>query len=222
MKIKLHLLSFLALGFVASAPAPEPDHAVTGDYLEARTASVFCGACHYNGELVTDGRDAILAWNIAHGSWNGVDLTGVRAMAEIDCDQNLSDVRAKRTCEIIVDSSASPSQANAMADLIQHTGGNNLGKILSVRRVPVTFRHDGGNFDVSADGYADMTVQALPNNECCTQPHLVWYSSIMPIDHRKVVYTQSADYIAGTNGDTWQREDENGAFYGTFSIASRN
>jgi hypothetical protein len=72
---------------------------------------------------------------------------------------------------------------------------------------------------VSADGFADMTVRALPNNECCTQPHLVWYTPLMPIQHRKVGYTESADYTAGTNGETWQREDENSAFYGSFSIS---
>jgi hypothetical protein len=27
-----------------------------GDYVEVRTASVFAGACHYNGEFVTTGR----------------------------------------------------------------------------------------------------------------------------------------------------------------------
>jgi hypothetical protein len=221
MRLK-SLLPLFLLGFVASAPAPKPDNSITGDYVEARTASVFCGACHYNGELVTDGRDAILAWNISHGSWNGVDLTGVRTMAEIACDLNLSDLQANRTCEIVVDSSASNSQANAVADLIKKTGGVNLGKILSVHRATISFKHDGGNYEVSADGYADMAVQALPNNECCTQPHLVWYSPIMPIDHRKVGYTQAADYLGGTNGDSWQREDENSAFYGTFSIASQH
>jgi hypothetical protein len=35
-----------------------------GDYVEVRTASVFAGACHYNGEVVTTGRDAIMAWNV--------------------------------------------------------------------------------------------------------------------------------------------------------------
>ena len=46
-----------------------------GDYVEVRTASVFAGACHYNGEVVTTGRDAMMAWNVTSGSWQGVDLT---------------------------------------------------------------------------------------------------------------------------------------------------
>ena len=41
--------------------------AVKGDYVEVRTASVFAGPCHYHGELVTTGRDAIMAWNVTSG-----------------------------------------------------------------------------------------------------------------------------------------------------------
>ena len=47
-----------------------------GDYVEVRTASVFAGACHYNGEVITTGRDALMAWNVTSGNWQGVDLTG--------------------------------------------------------------------------------------------------------------------------------------------------
>ncbi len=211
MKAKTFLPLLL---LVASAPAPKLATALTGDYVEARTASVFCGACHYNGELVTDGRDAIMAWSISHGSWNNVDLTGVRAMAELACESNLSDTQATRSCEIIVDSSATDAQARAMTDFISHTGGSSLGRILPTHRAAISFKHDGGEYNVVAPGFADMTVDALPNNECCTQPHLVWYEPLVPVQHRKVGYTQTADYLAGTNGDSWERSDENSAFYG--------
>jgi hypothetical protein len=53
---------------------------VRGVYVEARTASVFAGACHYNGELTTAGREAVLAWSVKEGSWGGVQLAGVRAV----------------------------------------------------------------------------------------------------------------------------------------------
>src|SRR5205814_5434734 len=85
-----------------------------GDYVEARTASVFAGACHYNGELTTTGRDALLAWNVAAGSWDGVNLAGVRALAVVSADANLSDTHAARRSELIVDSSATDAQAAAL------------------------------------------------------------------------------------------------------------
>jgi len=47
-------------------------------YVEVRTASVFAGACHYNGEVTTTGRDALMAWNVKSGQWRGVDWQGQR------------------------------------------------------------------------------------------------------------------------------------------------
>src|SRR5712691_13337040 len=74
--------------------------AVRGDYVEVRTASVFAGACHYNGEVTTTGRDALMAWNVTAGKWNGVDLAGVRAVAIVTSEVNLSDNDAARRSEI--------------------------------------------------------------------------------------------------------------------------
>src|ERR1051326_7871442 len=85
-----------------------------GDYVEVRTASVFAGACHYNGEVVTTGRDAMMAWHVTSGKWQGVDLSGVRALAIITADANLSENNAARSSEIIIDSSASETQSQAL------------------------------------------------------------------------------------------------------------
>jgi len=225
MKIR-SILPVVLLGFTAYSPVPspmasKPQTTITGDYVEARTASVFAGACHYNGELVTEGRDAILAWNISRGSWKGTDLTGVRAMAAISSEQNLGDDHSVRKTELVVDSSASSAQAAAVADWLRSFDSAQLGSINPAHRVAISFRHEDGQYIVHADGYADMTVQPMPNNECCTQPHLVWYQPLMPLEHRKVGYTQDASYLAGTVGDPWDRWDENSAFYGRFSIAGK-
>src|ERR1043166_6214775 len=82
-----------------------------GDFVEVRTASVFAGACHYNGEVVTTGRDAMMAWNVANGQWQGVDLSGVRAIAIVSADVNLTEDNAARKSELIIDSNASRAQA---------------------------------------------------------------------------------------------------------------
>ena len=77
----------LALGVLASLTgtatlnSQAETASVRGEYVEVRTASVFARACHYNGELTTAGRDALMAWNVKSGAWQGVDLTGVRAIA---------------------------------------------------------------------------------------------------------------------------------------------
>jgi hypothetical protein len=86
----------VALGALVFSSRAE-NVSLRGDYVEVRTASVFAGACHYNGEVVTTGRDAMMAWKVTSGKWQGVDLSGARAMAIITSDANLSDNNAARS-----------------------------------------------------------------------------------------------------------------------------
>src|SRR5256885_14481546 len=83
---------------------------IKGDYVEVRTASVFAGACHFNGEVVTAGREAIMAWSFSAGAWHGTNLAGVRAIAVVNSDENLLNQNAARRSEIILDQTASLDQ----------------------------------------------------------------------------------------------------------------
>src|SRR5437660_73849 len=157
----------LALSVCASAGATgEVKPALTGltgDYVEARTASVFAGACHYNGELTTTGRDALLAWNVAAGSWDGVNLAGVRALAVVSADANLADTHAARRSELIVDSAATDAQAASLVKAFKSIYASTLGNVAAVRRAPVVFRHDGKAYWVGTGGAA-LNVEAMPDN----------------------------------------------------------
>ena len=218
----MKVLFYSVLGLLISAgPALSPAGKTTitpikGDYVEARTASVFAGACHYNGELVTTGQEAIAAWSFASGAFDGVDLSGVRAAAAIASDANLGQEQARKT-ELVIDSSASDAQVKAVASLLKQKCGRSLGEIVSVRRGPVAFTHQSDEYRVTADKFAAMTVRPMPNGECCKQPNLVWYTPLTPVENRKVGYTQTASYAAGTIGDAWERAEENSAFYGAFA-----
>ena len=191
---------------------------VRGLYVEARTASVFAGACHYNGELTTAGREAVLAWSVKQGSWGGVDLKGVRAVAVVGSEANLVDSAAARRSELIVDSNASAAQAKAMARAVESAYGAVLGRVVEVRRAPVGFDADGKSFKVSAAGAVVLDVEAMPDDLCCRMPHLVWYAPLVAVEGRKVGHTRAATYAGGAAGEAWQRTGENGAFYGTFSF----
>lgn len=188
-----------------------------GDYVEVRTASVFAGACHYNGEVVTTGRDAMMAWNVTSGKWQGVDLTGVRAMAIVTADANLSDAQAARTSEIIIDSQASPAQSQAMLNALKSKYGAALGNIVTVRNTAISFNRNGRNYAVKADD-ATIDVEAMPNDLCCKMPNLIWYSPFVGLENRKVGYTVRAGYSGKTIGTPWSRSGENSAFYGSFSL----
>jgi hypothetical protein len=216
--LPLALLSLLGSAAPQTSPTVQTQTRIVGDYVEARTASVFAGGCHYNGELVTTGRDAILAWKIASGSWKGTDLSGVTAMAAVSSQDNLQNDAANRQSEIVISASANPAQATAMVDLLEKRCGPKLGPIALIRHGTVLFDHTGSTYTVKSAGFAEMNVQAMPDDECCKQPSLVWYSPLMQLEHRKVGYTITSSYSAGTVGDPWERSEENTAFYGAFQF----
>jgi len=188
-----------------------------GDYVEVRTASVFAGACHYNGEVVTTGRDAMMAWNVTSGKWQGVDLTGVRAMAIVSSDANLSEDNAARQSEIIIDSNASRAQALALLNALREKYAASLGNVVEVRSAPIKFERNGRTYAVVTDEAA-INVEAMPNDLCCKMPNLVWYTPLVGLENRKVGYTSNASYSGKVVGEPWSRSGENSAFYGTFSL----
>jgi hypothetical protein len=210
------MLAVFVLGTTLVIGSHAEDVSLRGDYVEVRTASVFAGACHYNGEVVTTGREAMMAWNVTSGKWQGVDLTGVRVMAIVSSEANLAEKNAARQAEIVIDS-ASRSQSLAMLNAIKEKYAASLGNIVKVRNAKITFVREGKTFAVAADD-ATINVEAMPNDLCCKMPNLVWYTPFVGLENRKVGYTTNATYSGNTVGDQWSRAGENSAFYGSFSL----
>ena len=60
---------------------------VTGAYVEARTAEVFTGGCIMNSEAETMGKQAVLAWKVDRGSFNGIAIDGLSVVAALSGDR---------------------------------------------------------------------------------------------------------------------------------------
>ena len=206
----------IAVGALAFSSQAE-NVSLRGDYVEVRTASVFAGACHYNGEVVTTGRDAMMAWKVNSGKWQGIDLSGVRVLAVVSADANLAENNAGRQSEIIIDSQASRQQALAMVNAIKEKYATSLGRVVEVRTAPISFERNGRTYAVVTDEAA-INVEGMPNDLCCRMPNLVWYAPLVGLENRKVGYTSKALYKGKVVGEPWSRSGENSAFYGTFSL----
>jgi len=216
-KILLAIFAAVAAAglFVFSSQAENV--AVRGDYVEVRTASVFAGACHFNGEVTTGGREAMMAWNFTSGKWQDIDLSGVRLMAITTSNTNLAEANASRQTEIIVDSSVSRPKALAALNALKERYASTFGQIADVRFAPINFVHSGRTYEVTSDG-ATINVEAMPNDLCCKMPNLVWYTPLVGLENRKVGYTTKALYDGHGVGEPWSRSDENSAFYGSFAF----
>lgn len=117
----------------ANTPA-EPAARVKGDYIEARTADVYTGPCFSNSEIFLTGHQAVMAWKVDEGSWDGVDLGGLSIAAAVRGTTTFSkdDPSAARAV-LIVDERATPAQHDALVAMAKSLGGERLARVEGVR-----------------------------------------------------------------------------------------
>src|SRR5207302_7696196 len=115
------------LGVSLSAAAQQ----ISGDYLETRSADVYTGPCFANGEVNLAGDEAILAWHINQGSWQGQNLAGLNVVAAVKASATLGDPFAQAgpvRSVLIVDEHASAAQRLALIEFARHMAGAVMGK----------------------------------------------------------------------------------------------
>ena len=70
-------------------PLPLNNFAAT--YIESRSTDVYVAQCFANGEVGLAGNQALLAWHVDEGSWDGVPLDGLTVAAAVRAHATLGD-----------------------------------------------------------------------------------------------------------------------------------
>ena len=216
-------LPILLLFLVPATTGATP---VTGRCVEARTASVFAGACHYGAEATTGGREAVIAWRFDAGTRSGVELAGLEVVAAIAGEANLADSGTARRSVIFVSDRASPAQRRAVLDLVESAYGSILGRVLEERALPLETSFEGESYRVTCRGSRSIsespTIELagalLPDRACCRMPYAVWYRPLVPISGALVGENRTFRSNERALGQVWDRPDENAAFSGAFEI----
>ena len=218
MKTKIFTLTAIALLLtVAGAFATQPE-TVQGEYLEARSVSVYVGACHYGAEYVEGGREATLVWNIRQGSWKGVSLEGLTVVAVVTAKNNLAVDTITRRSVLYLDTKATSEQRTALIDLMTTKRGELLGEIVSIENTPITFTKEGVKYDLWVGKVLTLSVSRYPCQNC-TQPHQIWYKPLEQLDTPIVGKSTSYSYQDKILSVTWNDgEDTNNVFVGSFAM----
>lgn len=222
------LVSALALSFAgaprldtASAPLGERDTNPRGHYVEARTASVFAGACHFGGEATTAGREALLAWQFEGGEHAGVALAGVDAALVIAGDANLAEPGAARRSVLYVSERASAAQREAVRALLAGAFATQLGALVDTLSVPLDIAFDAETYRVASQGHFALRGALLPDRACCRMPFQVWYTPFAPVASAVVGANTEFRCTDARLDRTWSRPDENASFAGAFRYTPR-
>ncbi|MCE2394857.1 DUF1326 domain-containing protein [Candidatus Poribacteria bacterium] len=218
MITKIFTLTAIALLLTVTGGLATQSETVQGEYLEARSVSVYVGACHYGAEYVEGGREATLVWNIRQGTWKGVSLDGLTVVAVVTAQNNLAIDTNTRRSVLYIDEQATSKQRTALIDLMITKRSKVLGEVVSTESVPITFAKEGVKYDLRIGKVLTLSVSRYPCQNC-TQPHQIWYKPLEQLDTPIVGKSTSYCYQDKILSVTWNcGEDTNNVFVGDFAM----
>ena len=210
----LLLSGFLLAGVASVTPAGAE---VVGEYVEARSLSVQAGPCHFNGEVTTAGREAVLAWKVDSGVLDGVRVDGLGVVAVVAGAGNLADTKTPRRSVLYVSEKATPAQRDALVKQITSRAAAALGTVVAVRSVPQTLSFESKAVRVQVGDDVRLSVSRYPCGHC-TQPAQTWYKPLTSITDAAVAQGVATGFKNSALGISWSQEASDNVFLGTFAF----
>jgi hypothetical protein len=193
---------------------------VSGAYVEARTAEVFTGGCIMNSEAETMGKQAVLAWKVDRGSFNGVALDGLSVVAALSGDRNLGmtemggEKPAVRSA-LFVDGRANGAQQLALVAMANELSKGLVGTIVQVTPTPIEFADRGGEIEVSAGQVSlDVSKHLVHDPTCGAQQ---WFHPFSVVTDAAIGMTATNSFSGSALGTKWSDPNKRSAFFGSFS-----
>ena len=209
----------VALVFVGSVVAQAK---ISGDYIESRSADVYTGQCFANGEVGLSGDQAILAWHIKSGSWNGVKLDGFSVVAAVKASATLGDPYADpypAKSVLIIDQRANAEQRQALAAFAKYMGGKLLANVVNVVSAPVEIKVEGehhGSASLKAGDFLTVETRSISDKDHLCGNESTFYEPLTQVRHAMPAVAMTDSYSGGSLDRTWTLHDKRSAFVGTF------
>jgi len=224
------------LSLVSSAPAGAAQ--IRGDYVEARTADVYTGPCFSNSEVFITGNQAVMAWKVTEGNWNGVDLKGLSVAAAVEGTTTFSeDQPAQARAILIVDTRANSEQRAALVAMAKTLGGERLAHVADVKtsminltieshamsesdkpethvlhKIPVTPRAS-----FWAPGLAEILTRPLDDGDHSCGNEVVAYEPLSKGVDVQPAFTLGHDFKGKGLNSRWSSPNRRSSFVGSFT-----
>lgn len=220
--MKRALTAVAALVVSAATLSADDKSRVTGEYVEARTAEVFAGGCIMNSEAETLGRQAILAWRITSGAFDGVSLEGLNVAAAVAGDRNLGmremggEEPTAVKAIIIVDPRATTPQRDALVKLVRELSNGLITDVVRVDVAPVKFATSQNSVEVSVP---DNSIQLTVNKEMKHDPScgaMQWFKPFTTLADAALGVAEEHSFEGQGLNTKWSAPNKRSAFFGTF------
>lgn len=199
---------------------------IRGAYLETRTAEVYTGQCFANGEVNLIGNEAIMAWRIDSGAWNGVRLDGLSVVAAVRAENTLGDYYHETNpakAVLLVDDRGTAEQRKALASFARHMGEKVFTEVASVEAAPVIMEvpenvHQNGRARLQAGTIATIETRGVNGRDHVCGNEVTFYPPLIDVEHAMPAVALTDSYTGKGLGETWTVHDKRSAFVGSFSV----
>lgn len=196
---------------------------IRGDYIETRSADVYTGQCFANGEVNLVGNEAILAWRVQDGSWDGVSLDGLTIAAAVRANATLGDpygdpYPAKSV--LLVDDRANEAQKSALIAFAKHMGGELLqdaGRVISVPMELVISQEHHGAASFRAGNFAVVQTRGIGDKDHLCGNEVTFYPPLAEMAHSMPAVALTDSYRGPGLDTSWDLHGKRSAFVGTFA-----
>ena len=212
---------FAALTMIAAAPLMAGGKgSVSGSYVEARTAEVFTGGCIMNSEAETMGKQALLAWKVDRGSFNGIAIDGLSIVAAVSGDRNLGmqemgGEKPSVRSALFVDQRANAAQQLALVAMANELSRGLVGTIVQVTPTAIQFADHGSEINVSAAQVSLAVSKHLTHEPTCGA--MQWFHPFASMDESAMGVANQHLFTGSALGTKWSDPNKRSAFFGTFS-----
>jgi len=217
LKFTIFLVCLIA-GLTISMAAQE----IRGDYLETRSADVYTGQCFANGEVNLVGNEAILAWHVRSGSWDGVPLEGLTVAAAVRANGTLGDPYESpypAKAVLLVDDEANAQQKAALQSFAQHMGGDllkNVQQVISTQMELVVNAEHHGSAMLRAGRFATVQTRSIGGQDHLCGNEETFYPPLTELAHSMPAVALTDTYSGPGLGVSWDLHGKRSAFVGTF------
>ena len=220
MHFRLPVLIALLVTFLSVALSAQQ---IRGDYIETRSADVYTGQCFANGEVNLAGKEAILAWHVQNGSWDGVALDGLTIAAAVRARATLGDPYGNpypAEAVLLVDEQANPQQRAALVHFAQHMGGEllkNVEQTLPAQMEMIVNHERHGVALLRAGQFATVQTRSLGDHDHVCGNEVTFYPPLTEVLHSMPAVAVTDAYRGPGLGESWDSHGRRSAFVGTFA-----
>ena len=220
MRFRLPVLVAVCVSFLSIALSAQQ---IRGDYIETRSADVYTGQCFANGEVNLAGKEAILAWHVQSGSWDGVALDGLTIAAAVRARATLGDPYGNpypAEAVLLVDEQANPQQRAALVHFAQHMGGEllkNVEQTLPAQMEMIVNRERHGVALLRAGMFATVQTRSLNDQDHVCGNEVTFYPPLTEVSHSMPAVAVTDAYRGPGLGESWDLHGRRSAFVGTFA-----